>query len=256
MEHLAAVARQWTGAAVDLLFPPRCPACGEIAGADRRHPLCRPCWRAVIRLRPPWCAICGRPFWTFDAGSAAGRRPAPAAATCAACRVRRPPFAWARSAALYAGVVRDAVRALKFSGAMAIARPLGDLVLEVCAGDLPVSVEVVVPVPLHRARKRERGYNQAALLAARVAGGLGAELNERALTRTRATLAQTDLSAAERPANVRGAFAVDDTTALAGRHAALVDDVLTTGATVAECARVVLDAGAESVGVLTVARVA
>ncbi len=254
VEHLALVVREWTGAAVDLLFPPLCPACGEPGGDDRRGPLCGRCWRAIVRLRPPWCAICGRPFGSFEPGpSAAGDG---VGERCAGCMRRRPPFTYARSATAYDGVVREALHAFKFGGATGLAAPLAELMLEACAEHLPVMPDLVVPVPLHRARRRARGFNQAVLLARRVARGLGVPTAARALARTRATHAQSDLPSVERAANVRGAFAVRERAALDGRHVLLVDDVLTTGATVAECARVALAAGARTAGVLTVARVA
>ena len=110
-----------------------------------------------------------------------------------------------------------------------------------------------MPVPLARGRERERGFNQAALVAERLALALGVPLRARWLVRARATRPQTDLGAAERRANVRGAFAAD--TSVAGRHVVVVDDVLTTGATAAECARTLRAAGAARVGVLAVARV-
>jgi ComF family protein len=111
---------------------------------------------------------------------------------------------------------------------------------------------VLVPVPLSRDRERERGFNQAALLAERLARGLGAPFRVRWLARTRATAPQTELDAAARRANVRGAFVAS--TAAAGADVVLVDDVLTTGATASECARALRAAGARAVGVLTVAR--
>jgi ComF family protein len=114
-------------------------------------------------------------------------------------------------------------------------------------------VTAVVPVPLARARERARGYNQAALLAERIADGLRVPLRPRWLARVRDTPAQSDLTAAERRANVRRAFAASP--AVRGAHVVVVDDVLTTGATVSECARALRAAGAAAVGVLTVARV-
>jgi ComF family protein len=162
-----------------------------------------------------------------------------------------PVFDWARSAAVYSGAVREAIHAFKFNGKTALARPLGALMLDGCAR--PAEVTAVVPVPLARARERERGYNQAALLAERIAEGWGVPLRRRWLARLRDTPAQSDLTAAERRANVRHAFGAS--AAVRGAHVVLVDDVLTTGATAAECARVLRAAGAAEVGVLTVARV-
>ena len=171
---------------------------------------------------------------------------------CGACVAVPPAFDWARAAGVYAGPLRDAVQRFKFGRRPALARPLAALVLEQCAAAVADGV-VLVPVPLARERERERGFNQAALLAERMATGLRAPLRTRWLARTRATAPQTALSATERRVNVRGAFVAS--TSAAGIDVVLVDDVLTTGATAAECARALRAAGARSVGVLTVARV-
>ncbi len=162
-----------------------------------------------------------------------------------------PAFDWARSAAVYAGAVREAIQAFKFSGKASLARPLAALVLD--GWRPPAGVTAVVPVPLARARERERGYNQAALLAERIAASADLPLRPRWLTRLRDTPAQSELSAAERRANVRHAFGASPE--VAGAHVVLVDDVLTTGATIAECSRALRAAGAAAIGVLTVARV-
>jgi len=183
-------------------------------------------------------------------GDNSGRRDV--VVTCGACVVAPPAFDWARAGGLYAGPLRDAVQRFKFGRRPALARPLAALVLEQCAAAVPAHA-VLVPIPLARERERERGFNQAALVAERVARGLGAPLRERWLARTRATAPQTELDAVERRANVRGAFVAS--TAAAGADVVLVDDVLTTGATAGECARALRAAGAASVGLLTVARV-
>jgi ComF family protein len=243
-------------AALDLLFPALCPVCHITLGPGRRDPLCGPCWESIEKITPPWCDRCGRPFGRFDDGP---REPGSADAAsegfglCGACMLDPPLFDWARSAAIYSGAVREAIHALKFNGKAPLARPLGALIVERCAAGLPAGVTALVPVPLARARERERGYNQASLLAERIADGCGVPVHPRWLARLRDTPAQSDLTAAERRANVRHAFGAS--TAVRGAHVVLVDDVLTTGATVAECSRVLRAAGAAAVGVLTVARV-
>jgi ComF family protein len=149
--------------------------------------------------------------------------------------------------------LRAAVHAFKFRGKRALARPLADLVLEQCRGELALEADALVPVPLAAARERARGYNQAALLAECVGRILARPVQPRWLGRARPTLPQSDLTADERHRNVRGAFRASP--AVAGRHVLVIDDVLTTGATAAECARALRAGGARIVGILTVARV-
>jgi len=233
-------------AALDLLFPALCPLCEAALGTGRRDPLCGGCWGGIARLRGPRCPICGLSVAPgADLAASAGDAP-----ICAACAARPPAFDYARSAAVYAGVAREALHAFKFAGKRALARPLADLIAEECA--VPGGVDALVPVPLAPGRERERGFNQARLLGERLATRLAVPVRSRWLLRARPTRPQSDLGAQERRDNVRDAFrAVPD---VAGRHLVVVDDVLTTGATAGECARALREAGAHRVGVLTVAR--
>ncbi len=238
--------RRWADALLDLVFPPFCPVCRARLDEGRRDPLCGPCWRGLERIEPPCCRLCGRPVH-----AAAGARP-----LCGACRLRPPAFAYARAAARYEETVREALHAFKFGGRRAMAAPLGDLLIEATAAPLPEGLpDLLVPVPLHPRRERERGFNQAGLLARRLGRAWGRPVREDVLGRAVATAPQTTLAAAARRANVRGAFRLRRPELIAGRHVALVDDVLTTGATLSECARSLTDGGAATVGVLTVARV-
>jgi ComF family protein len=149
--------------------------------------------------------------------------------------------------------LRAAVHAFKFHGTRALARPLADLLIEQWGPTVPDGVDALIPVPLTPARERERGFNQAALLAERLAWALERPVKPQWLRRARPTPPQSELGAAERWANVRDAFQAAP--AVAGRHLLVVDDVLTTGATATECARALRAGGARAVSVVTVARV-
>lgn len=258
----------FTLAALDLVFPALCPVCEAALGAGRRDPLCGACWIAITRLGLPWCDVCGAapvtnappptgampPTRATPPTVATRDEPPPCVArTCATCATFPPSYDYARSAAVYEGGLRDALHAFKFGGRRALAGPLGDLAFEQCVGSLPGGIDALIPVPLGRERERERGFNQATLLAQRIGRRLAVPTRVGWLVRTRATRPQSDLSAAERRANVRGAFRAGEP--VAGRHALLVDDILTTGATLDACARALSAAGACRVGVLTVARV-
>lgn len=238
--------RAWALAALDLVFPAFCPLCEAPLAAGRRDPLCGACWEAMPRIRPPWCDRCGLPIRVLTP-------PPEPPGPCASCRADPPAWDWAWAGAEYEGPVRDAIHALKFEGKRALARPLAALVLEQTGRGLGLGLAALVPVPLARAREHARGFNQAALVAERLAAALRVPVRPRWLARVRATGPQSDLGAAERRANVRGAFVAAP--AVAGRYVVVVDDVLTTGATAAECARALRVAGAARVGVLTVARV-
>jgi ComF family protein len=175
---------------------------------------------------------------------------------CSACRKHLPGFDYARSAARYEDVMREALHAFKFRGRRGLAAPLGDLLVEATEGRLPAGVPaVLVPVPLHPRRERERGFNQASLLARRVGLAWGVPVGGDVLVRVVATPSQTELDAPARRANVRAAFRLRRPELIAGRHVLLVDDILTTGATLSECARCLREGGAATVGALTVARV-
>jgi len=250
LDHLSPVAspeviasrwRPWVTAALDLVFPPLCPVCRSMLGLGRRDPLCAACWQGLERIRPPWCRCCGIAIGIEG--------------LCGLCRRQRPRFAYARAAARYGGLVREAIHAFKFGGRRGMADPLGDLVAELGPSALPgATPDLLLPVPLHRRRERERGYNQALLLSRRLERAWGVPVAAGVLVRRGITAPQADLDAPARRRNVRGAFAVTNPEAIFGRHVVLVDDVLTTGATAGECARCLLRAGASTVGVLTVAR--
>ena len=240
----------FTLAALDLVFPALCPVCEATLGPGRRDPLCGACWGAITRLGAPTCDVCGAATPTIATVAEPPRRVAP---TCATCMTSPPHYDYARSAALYEGGLRDALHAFKFAGRRALAGPLGDLAAEQCVASLPDGIDALIPVPLARERERERGFNQATLLARRIGRRLGVPTRPSWLARIRSTRPQSDLSAAERRTNVRGAFRASER--VAGGHLLLVDDILTTGATLDACARALSAAGARRVGVLTVARV-
>ena len=245
-------------ALLDLVFPPFCPVCRRRLDDGRRDPLCGECWEGFERIVPPQCIVCGIPF----GASLSGYGPAPPSSAhvlprrCGSCQRHPPPFHYARAAVRYEDIAREAVHALKFGGRRALATPLGDLLAEIPPHQLPGDPpHLVIPVPLHRRRERDRGFNQALLLARRLGMAWGIPVRSDVLVRTIPTPPQTELTATARRANVRGAFTLRRPELVSGRHVVLVDDILTTGSTVSACARRLRDGGARTIGVLTVARV-
>lgn len=202
------------------------------------------------------CAMCGeRLFSPYAVPSAAGEP------RCGLCRRVAPTFARAVAYGSYEGGLRELIHLLKYGGVRPAANVLGRMLAEAIAAlepELAAAPVLVVPVPLFRARQSQRGFNQAALIAraALKLNSLGDRLHlgERVLERKRETQSQTGLTSHQRRENMRGAFAVAQPEAVRGRELLVVDDVYTTGATVSECARVLLRAGATKVWVATVAR--
>ena len=241
MVHGAAAGRRIL---LDAVLPPRCLACG--AAVDRTGTVCPHCWQGLTFLGPPLCSRCGLPFEV----------PAEAETVCGAC-IRRPPvFGKARAALAYDDASRRLLLAFKHGDAIHAADAYGAWLFRASA-ELVADADLIAPVPLHRWRLLRRRYNQAALLARRLAAFGGAELCVDLLRRQRQTPSQGRLGLDARRRNVRGAFVVSPGRAarVRGRRIVLVDDVYTTGATVDECARTLLKAGAVSVDVATLARV-
>src|SRR4051812_15784740 len=240
----AAVAlRRAAAAAVDFALPPRCPACGTIVPEARGF--CFDCWSKLQFLAAPCCARCGLPF-AFGAG---------VEAECGGCLAEPPPFDRLRAAVAYGEVSRQVALKLKYGGRLGLAETLAPFMLRhVRAGE---GEPVLVPVPLHRWRIWKRGYNQAALIAAALSRRTGLPLALDLLGRTRATPLLKGLGRRERALAVRGAFRVPASARarLAGRHVLLVDDVFTSGATAAACARALKRGGAARVDILCWARV-
>lgn len=180
------------------------------------------------------------------------------AAICGMCRRARPEFERAAAFGSYDGKLRELLHLLKYEGMRPVAQILGRLLAKaIAAAGLGSERFIVIPVPLYRGRRGERGFNQAELLARSALRQLGLnwELQNGCLLRTRETASQTGLTRKQRRANVRGAFKVGERSKVAGKDILLIDDVLTTGTTAAECARVLKRAGARKVYVATVARV-
>ena len=233
--------RLWTGL-LDVVLPPRCLNCGVTVGAVGT--LCATCWRGITFLGSPCCASCGYPF-DFDTGPSS---------LCGACLAHPPIFDHARAVMRYDDHSRHLVLALKHGDRLQLAPTLGQWMRRAGA-ELLAGADLVVPVPLHWTRLFARRYNQAAILAHAIAKPDGLAVATDCLIRRRRTPPQGRKNAVARRRNVAGAFAVRDADRLKGKRIVLIDDVLTTGATVEACAKALRRAGARRVDVLTLARV-
>lgn len=220
-----------------LVLPPRCVLCNA-AGVERRD-LCAGCAADLVR-NTLCCPRCALPLEI-------------AAPLCGECLRKAPPFAAAWVPFLYSHPLDLLEMRFKFSGSLAAGRVLAEAMIGCAAHDRPASPELLIPVPLHTARLRQRGYNQALELARPLARALGIPLHHDLLLRAKPTPPQTGLDAQARRRNLRGAFAMTAHARLPA-HVVLFDDVMTTGATLREASRVLLRAGAERVDVWALAR--
>jgi ComF family protein len=230
----------WGETVLDLVLPPCCAGCGTLLLSG---PLCDLCVDHVKVIESPRCPVCGIPF-----DGAGPDHP------CGRCIESMPGFSSTTATFRYAGPIADGVIALKYGRRLERLGPLADLWREECRS-LP-EVDVAVPVPLHPTRLRQRGFNQSALIARPLLRKHGIRLRCDVLRRVRAGDAQAGLGRADRLRNPRGTYDITPrgSHVLEGRRVLVLDDIMTTGATMRECARVLLDAGAAEVHVAVLAR--
>ena len=235
-------------ALLDLVLAPVCLGCrGALTPEDPARPVCRRCRSLLAPPAPPLCQRCGAPL--LLTGRNEGTR-------CPDCRAWPPSLRFARSACLYQPPADRLVHALKYQGWSLVAAVLARRMTQVVLPDeVNLEARLCIPVPTTRARRRQRGYDQAWLLAGAFAALTGRTAAQ-ALLRMGNSVTQTALQPIARGANVAGGFRVDErfTPSVAGAHVLLVDDVLTTGATAIECARTLVGAGARCVSLITFAR--
>ncbi len=231
---------------VHAVLPVDCAACGAPLSDDPVPFFCRLCWAHITPLHGPVCARCGAPF---ASGPALTHSPGH---LCGACRLRPPSYTRAWSNYPYEPPLQKAIQLFKYEGKVTLAGALGGLMVDdTCP--LPGG-DVVMPVPLHPSRLRDREFNQSLLLADAVARRLRLPVSYSNLVRLRETAPQTTLSRTARQKNLRRAFAVLRPAELTDQRIILVDDVYTTGTTVNECAKALRKAGAADVYVWTLAR--
>ncbi|MGW8192979.1 MAG: double zinc ribbon domain-containing protein [Desulforhopalus sp.] len=229
---------------LDLLFPSCCVACLQRLGPRSGSIFCDRCHAKISYLQPPVCRVCGMQLDCQPLGNP----------LCGACLKSPPPFSIARSLVWYEATVRDLLLRLKFGQDTSVLPGLKEIV-SLFDGRIFSDVDMIIPVPLHRARLRSRGLNQAVVLSRLFFQNRSKHLRTDLLIRAKRTQPQTRMNGAERRKNLRNVFEVRPAAGMEGATVCLVDDVYTTGTTVRECSKIMLKSGAAEVRVLTLARV-
>jgi len=228
------------------LWPAACPLCNEIPDEPLSGSFCPRCSETFVAIREPFCLACGR---RLNPGSN------PRNKVCARCATEPHAFDLARSYGNYEGALSRGVIDFKFHRKRELLEVFSPMMSRTAAqAAKELRIDLVVPVPLHPARIKERGFNQAADLARAASAGTGRPLSHGIMQRVRNTGQQTGMTRAQRKRNVKGAFKVRRPDRVKNKNLLLVDDVMTTGATLDECARELKKAGAARVAAVTLAR--
>ena len=235
----------WLNTGLSFFYPEVCQICGAQRASPGDGYVCSDCWMDVRFIKPPFCERCGLPY----------EGEITSAFECSNCREMDLHFSSARSAVVARGLVLDVIHRYKYSRALWFEPFLGDLLIQQARPALEKEKwDLIVPVPLHRLKKREREFNQAERLAEQLSRATKIPVNANLLERVEFTRTQTLLTRPQRAANVRNAFRLRRAKKMHGEKIILIDDVLTTGATTSACAKVLRKAGASDICVWTVAR--
>ncbi len=228
-----------------LFLPPRCIKCGTVLGDD--DGLCPECFNNLNFISEPYCQKCGRPFEEIKKQKKL---------ICGKClKEKQSPFRLSRSALIYDDASKDLILALKFMDKTENAKVMAKW-LHIAGKDIwQEGVDVLIPVPLHYTRLLKRKYNQSALLSLELNKLIKKEVDLSSLVKHKKTKPQVQFSGKERIKNVKDAFMVKNPESIKGKRVVLIDDVMTTGSTLKECAKALKKAGAKSIDTLTVARV-
>lgn len=224
-------------------LPPQCPCCEKFS-EELKQGFCSSCLSQIRWIEPPFCSICGIPFISPNIETH----------PCGACLIHRKHFTMARALGTFEGSLQEAIHRWKYEGKTCLTPFFAEWMAEGLNRYWePGSLDLLIPVPLHIRRLRERGFNQALLLVKDLSRRTGIPYNKTILQKKKSTIPQVNLSGAEREKELRRTFHVIDKEQISGLRVLLIDDVYTTGTTVNECSKALLKEGAERVDVLTLA---
>lgn len=224
------------------IYPAQCRCCGKPMGIGKVPYICDECWNSIELIEKPFCEICGKPLTEAEV-------------VCKRCKENPPIFSKARAIVRYNEPIRQAIHLLKYEKKRVMLKHLSVLIKERLPNLLVIgNYDYLLPVPLHKKRLRKRGFNQAELIGKIIEHSFGVQMDSDNLARIKNTLPQSSLKTSEeKHQNVHEAFILQNPEKIKGKKILIVDDILTTGATVSEIARLLLDAEAEEVDVFTIA---
>ena len=226
--------------AITFLYPAECRVCEEFLGTTSIPYICNNCWQDIHFLEPPWCDICGTPSIN---------------GLCDTCAITPPRYGKLRTVAFYQTTLQQAIHFFKFEKKKGLARHLIHLINAHIPLDCSIAeYDFILPVPIHKKRLRERGFNQATLLANGIAKAGEVPILTNTLVRHRHTVAQSSLDREARQQNLIGAFEIRNPNIIRGKRLLIFDDVFTTGATIREIVNELWTADPAEVDVLTLAR--
>lgn len=229
-----------------VVFPPQCPGCSEILYPDTGQIFCSDCNEKIKFIKGSICSICGT---TFPDSPAENH-------LCGECLGKKPYFSHARAVFSYENIILNAIHQFKYKRDMSIGEIMSSLMADAFFPDIEFTdYSLIIPVPLHIKRLRERGFNQSLILANAIGKKRQIPVSFSLLKRRKFTLTQTGASRNERRQNIKDAFEVSDKSKIKEKNVIIVDDVYTTGSTANECAKTLIKAGAQKIAVLTLARV-
>ena len=228
---------------LQFFLPPQCPCCEKVLDESERG-FCKDCLSQIRWIEPPFCSICGAPFPSRDIEDH----------PCSDCMSKKRYFTIARVIGLYEGTLRKVIHQWKYEGRSSLTPYFVKWMGEALYRYWPAPFfDLIIPVPLHKSRLRNRGFNQAMVLVKGLSDLTGLPYAKRILIKKKATIPQVDLSILEREKGLKGSFEINQNEKIKGKRILLIDDVYTTGATVNECSKVLMSSGAKSVDVLTLA---
>ncbi len=231
---------------LSLIFPLECRICKKTLEAGNLTYICPECFAKIRFIEEPYCYKCNKPF---------GSHGTPWNRICQDCRIREHYFKRVHALGRYEGVLREAILLLKYERVKTLIPVLGELLLKYCQENLEMSnFDLLLPVPLFRSKKKEREFNQAEAFARIIGKHFSLPVSNGNLLRIRNTRGMSNLNPEERRRNVRDAFLVSKKEEIENKKILLIDDICTTAATVDECSKVLLTAGAKEITVLTLAR--